>query len=400
MAATEFLAGNRLTLLDSGREYFPALLAEIDGACREIYLESYIFARDEVGEAIASALIRAADRGVRVQVLVDGFGGRNFAGDFLPRLTAAGVYAMLYRPELARFNFQRHRLRRLHRKLVVVDARVAFVGGINIIDDDNAPPDQRPRYDYAVRVEGPVLGEIHEAVRRMWEIVVWANFKRRFHIRRLTPPDRRPVGSQQAAFLKRDNIRHRHDIANAYLEAIAAARGEILIASAYFLPGFRFRHALKAAARRGVAIRILLQGVTDHPLLHYATQTLYSALLADGMRVFEYKKSFLHAKVAVIDGEWATVGSSNIDPFSLLLAKEGNIVVRDRQFAARLHTGLTEAMAAGAQEIRPDDLARLPWHSRLLRWLSYGAVRALIGLSGFGPRHWQADGVEPPPKRE
>ena len=166
--AAEFKPGNRLTLLDSGTDYFPALLTAIAEARIEIYLESYIFAADEIGHAVAAALCQAAGRGVQVNVTVDGFGGRNFAADFLPQLTAAGVRAMYYRPEIGRFHLKRHRLRRLHRKLVVVDARIAFVGGINIISDDNAPPELRPHYDYAVRVEGPILADIHHAVRRMW----------------------------------------------------------------------------------------------------------------------------------------------------------------------------------------------------------------------------------------
>lgn len=393
--SAEFLDGNRLALLNSGSEYFPALLAAIEAAHSEIFLESYIYADDEIGHEVAAALCRAAARGVVVNVIVDGFGGRNFASDFLPRLSAAGVRAMLYRPELGRFRLRRHRLRRLHRKLVVIDARLAFVGGINIIDDDNAPADMRPRYDYAVQVEGPVLAQIHHAMRRMWEIVAWVNFKRRFRLVPPTAPQCLPLGAQRAAFLIRDNIRHRHDILHAYLEAIGNARDEILIANAYFLPGVRFGRALQAAARRGVRITVLLQGKTDHPLLRFATQALYSLVLEQGIRIFEYEKSFMHAKVAVIDGEWATVGSSNIDPFSLLLAKEANLVVRDRDFAGQLRASIDDALRSGARETRREDLMRLPWHSRFLRWLSYGVVRALVGITGYGPKHWQA-GEETP----
>lgn len=393
----ELLPGNRLTLLNSGREYFPALLSALRTAEREIHLESYIFADDDIGNAVAGELVQAAQRGVQVRVLVDGFGARNFAADFESRLTAAGVHIMLYRQELAGFSFrlQRHRLRRLHRKLVVVDGRVGFVGGINIVDDNNAPADLRPRYDYAVRAEGPVVAQIHAAARRMWEIVAWASLKRRFRLQPWVAAEAPPVGDQAAAFLRRDNFRHRNDIANAYLDAIQTATDEILIANAYFLPGFRFRHALRDAAVRGVRISILLQGVSDHRLLRYATCALHGALIDDGIRVFEYRKSFLHAKVAVVDGAWATVGSSNIDPFSLLLAKEGNIVVRDARFATELRTSLIEAMAEGAEEIRADDLARIPVYSRLLRWLSYGVVRLLVGLAGFGPKHWQANEEKP-----
>ncbi|MCL2636185.1 MAG: phospholipase D-like domain-containing protein, partial [Betaproteobacteria bacterium] len=184
--ATDYLAGNRLTLLNSGAEYFPALLAAIEAAQSEIFLESYIYANDEIGQQVSNALCRAVARGVVVNVIVDGFGARHFAADFLPQLTAAGVRAMLYRPELGsflgRFRLRRHRLRRLHRKLAVIDARLAFIGGINIIADDNAPPELRPRHDYAVRIEGPLLGPLHQAVRRMWEIVAWVNFKHRYRL--------------------------------------------------------------------------------------------------------------------------------------------------------------------------------------------------------------------------
>jgi cardiolipin synthase len=393
--ATEFLAGNRLTLLNSGGEYFPALLAAIEAATSEIFLESYIYANDEIGHAVSGALCRAAARGVVVNVTVDGFGGRNFATDFLPRLTAGGIRAMLYRPEIGRFHMRRHRLRRLHRKLVVIDGRVAFVGGINIIDDNNAPAEMRPRYDYAVRVEGPVLEPMHHAVRRMWEIVSWVNFKRRFRLVPPTSPCCDSLGEQSAAFLIRDNIRHRNDILHAYIAAIETAREEILIANAYFLPGVRFGLALQAAAKRGVRVSIMLQGKTDHPLLRFATQAMYSLALEQGMRIFEYEKSFMHAKVAVIDGEWATVGSSNIDPFSLLLAKEANLVVRDRPFAGALRDSILAAMQGGARETRTTDLSSLPWHSHFLRWLSYGLVRVLVGLTGYGPKHWRADEETP-----
>ena len=388
--AVEFLPGNRLTLLNSGDDYFPALLAAIDAAEIEIYLESYIFANDDIGQEVASALCRAAGRSVQVNVTVDGFGARNFKIDFFSPLTADGVRVMYYRPEIGRFNMRRHRLRRLHRKLVVIDGRIAFVGGINIIDDNNAPIDMRPRLDYAVRLEGPTLQQVHHAVRHMWEIVSWANFKRRFRLAPVANPVCEIAGKQSAAFLIRDNIRHRNDILHAYLDAIDEAKHEILIANAYFLPGIRFGRALYAAARRGVKITVLLQGKSDHPLLRYATQTLYATTLAAGIRIFEYEKSFMHAKVAVIDGQWATVGSSNIDPFSLLMAKEANIVVRDPVFADQLEFSLRSVMATGARELLADELSRLPMHSRILRWLAYAAVRAMVGIAGYSQRHWNA----------
>lgn len=390
----DFLAGNRLSLLNSGRAYFPALLRAIREAEREIFLESYIYANDAIGQEVAHALARAAARGVAVRVLVDGFGARNFEKDFVPRLQEAGVECLVYRREIAPFKMRRHRLRRLHRKIAVIDGRVAFVGGINIVDDYNAPSRMAPRYDYAVQVEGPVLSQIHRAVRLMWERVAWASFRRR---RSLPPAEAWPCcevsGQQSARFLQRDNLRHRNDIAHAYLDAIDQAQEEIILANAYFLPGLRFRHALRAAARRGVRVSILLQGegVSDHPLLLYATQALYSSLLSEGMRVFEYQRSFLHAKVGVIDGQWATVGSSNIDPFSLLLAQEGNLFVQDADFAAQLKSSLEEAIASGARESRLEDQINFSLFSRLIRWCCYGLVSLMLAVSGYAGKPGQED---------
>ncbi|MBI2306048.1 MAG: cardiolipin synthase ClsB [Rhodocyclales bacterium] len=385
--AVEFLPGNRLTLLNSGREFFPALIAAIDEARHEVHLETYIFEDDASGRPVIDALKRAAGRGLTVRLLVDGFGAADFIENGLQELVAAGVHALIYRREIARFRLRRHRLRRLHRKLAMIDARIAFVGGINIIDDLNQPGATAPRYDYAVRLQGPLVAPIRRVMLRLWEIVVWANFRRRYGVRHEVAAVTRPAGTDTAAFVVRDNIRHRHAIEDVYIDAIERARTEILIANAYFLPGFRFRRALLDAARRGIKVSVLLQGKVEYRLQHYATQALYGRLLAAGVRIFEYQQSFLHAKVAVIDGEWATVGSSNIDPFSLLLAKEANVVVRDRQFAQKLSCSLGEAIEHGAAELFPRDWQRLPWHSRLLRWTCYQLVRLAIGVSGYGGKH-------------
>lgn len=383
----ESLPGNALTLLETGGDYFPALIAAIDAARHEFHLETYIFEDDATGRAVAAALCRAAQRGVAVRVVVDGFGSPNFPAALRPLLEAAGVQVQVYRPEIARFRLRRHRLRRLHRKLAVADGRVAFVGGINIVDDADAAHPAAPRFDYAVRLEGPLLAPIHASVRQLWTLLAWASFRRRLRLAAPVPTQAAPRGERHAAFVIRDNLRHRRDIEEAYLEAIAAARGDILLANAYFLPGLRFRRALFDAAARGVRVTILLQGRVEYLLQHYATQALYGALLGRGVRIYEYHRSFLHAKVAVIDDDWATVGSSNIDPFSLLLAREANVIVRDREFAAGLRARLGAAMRDGARELRPADWQRKPWLHRLASWLAYGLVRMMVGLAGYGGKH-------------
>jgi cardiolipin synthase len=380
----EFRPGNRVDLLESGSAYFPALLAAIAAATAEVHLETYIFEADETGRRVAAALAQAAQRGVHVHLLVDGFGARDFPAKLGRELVVAGVEVLVYRPEVAAMRFRRNRLRRLHRKLAVIDARVAFVGGINVIDDMDTPNQTPPRFDYAVRIEGPLLRDIHAAARHLRQLVRWASLHRRAHEPDRVHPAPTPQGVVDAAFLIRDNFHHRRDIEEAYLAAIGTAQREVVVACAYFLPGWHFRRALAEAARRGVRVSILLQGRVEYALLHYATQGLYAALLKNGARIFEYRRSFLHAKVAVVDANWATVGSSNIDPFSLLLAREANVVVRDAGFAAGLRASLQRAMDQGCVEVKLEDLMRRSLAARVINWLAYGLVRVMVGLTRYG----------------
>jgi cardiolipin synthase A/B len=381
---TELLNGNNVTLLESGREYFPALESACDQAQHEIHVETYIFEDDAAGRRIGQALIRAAQRGVATHLMVDGFGSKRLRGELVEALKAAGVKLMVYRPDIAAWRFPRQRLRRLHRKLAVIDAAVGFVGGINIIDDMHTPRQTPPRFDYAVRIEGPLLESIHGAVKRLWTLVLLTQFGGGWPEYDGPEADTRVRGTQRAAFLVRDNLWHRSDIEEAYLAAISDARSEILIASSYFFPGLAFRHALAEAAARGVRVMLLLQGRVEYRLLHYASRALYGTLLDSGVEIHEYHKSFLHAKVAVIDGSWATVGSSNIDPFSLLLAREANVVVEDAGFARQLRESLGNAMHTGAREVRVESWRRRPLPARVTHWSCYGLARLLTGLFAYG----------------
>ncbi|MCG6873796.1 MAG: cardiolipin synthase ClsB [Betaproteobacteria bacterium] len=381
-----FREGNRVTLLRSGVEYFPALEAAIEQAQYSIHLETYIFADDAAGRRIAGALLAAAARGVRTDVIVDGFGSKRFLGTLSDVLAAGEVRVLVFRSDIYPWNFGRHGLRRMHRKLAVIDGTVAFVGGINIIDDMHTPGHTPPRFDYAVRVEGPVLENVCEQAEQLWTLTAWANLRQEWALEQIPRPvpSWAPQGFQRAAFLVRDNFRHRSDIEDAYLEAIEAAEQEILIASAYFFPGRRFRRALTQAAARGVRVVLLLQGRVEYVLLHYASRALYGALLDAGVEIQEYTRSFLHAKVAVVDGEWATVGSSNIDPFSLLLGRECNVVADDRRFAQELRESLGRAMADGAEPVVRQRWRRQPLVRRVKIWIAYGIARFLMGMFGYG----------------
>lgn len=378
------LAGNQIDLLCCGVEYFPALLEAINAAQHEVLLETYIFERDATGTAVLEALRRAAARGVSVRLLVDGFGARGFVDAHADSLPDEGIELQVFRRELKTFAMRRHRLRRMHRKLSVIDGRIAFVGGINVIDDVEAhQQDGAPRFDYAVRLQGPLVTRVHAAMVRLWRLVTWAGLQRRPELITRVLPSRRRMGDVRATFLVRDNLRHRRDIENAYLAAIRGAKREILIANAYFFPGRSFRHALTDAAERGVRVTLLLQGRIEYWLLFHACRVLYPHLINGSIRVVEYRKSFLHAKVAVVDDEWATVGSSNIDPFSLMLAREANVVVLDAGFAAKLRSSLEAAIEDGGEELTADRWAKLGWIQRGLDWSCYGLVRLMIGVAGL-----------------
>jgi cardiolipin synthase len=381
---TDFVGGNSIELLTGGREYFPALVDACDAARREIHIETYIFEDDVSGQRIADVLVRAARRGVAVHVLIDGFGSRELGEMFMSGLSQSGVRILKFRPDISPWTLRRERLRRMHRKIAIIDAQVAFVGGINLIDDMHTPRQKPPRFDYAVRVEGPLLEAVYPAVKRLWALVEFTQFGSDWHKQPAMQVDLSRRGNQRAAFLTRDNLRHRNHIEEAYLAAISGARSEILIASAYFFPGLSFRRALVDAAGRGVRVMLLLQERVEYTLLRYASRALYGAFLEAGIEIYEYHKSFMHAKVAVIDNRWATVGSSNIDPMSLLLAREANVVIDDAGFAIKLRLSLGQAMADGARLLQSAHWKRQSLPTRVMTWICYGLVRYLTGWSSYG----------------
>ena len=410
---SNFLSGNHIQLLRSGEEYFPSLLIAIENAANTIYLQTYIYEVDKAGISIGDALKQAAQRGVTVNVLLDGFGCKELPKAYLKELENAGVQVMFYRPKISPWTLKKNRLRRLHRKIAVIDERIAFVGGINIIDDYNVPDNTPPRIDYAVRIEGALLPSIAANVVKLWHRMQWMRL--RGLVARISPANPINLANQansakqaqnaikaphheqnglkkeikqdmQAAFVLRDNLLHRNDIEDAYLSAINAAQSEIIIANAYFVPGRQFRKALLKAAQRGVKIELLLQGRMEYFLM-FATHAFYGLFLKNGVQIFEYRKSFMHGKVAVIDGYWATVGSSNIDPFSMMLAREANIVVQDKAFADELRNEILSSIREGSHQVSAQEWLHGKRAKRLLSWLVYGMVRVFIGLIGYSNEH-------------
>ncbi|MCL2296771.1 MAG: cardiolipin synthase ClsB [Proteobacteria bacterium] len=380
--------GHAIHLLRGGNDFFPALIRAFDAAQHEIWLETYIFADDVSGQAVADALIRAVQRGVNVRVLIDGWGARLYLSKALAqKLTSAGVDLLLYRPEVENQPFHFRRLRRLHRKLCHIDGKVAFIGGINIIDDMNTPGHTPPRIDFAVRVEGPILAEIVRTMRRVRALVELSHLHNITFEKDALPAVTEAVGTIRANLVVRNNLKQRHAIERAYRAALGRARNEAIIACAYFFPGWRFQKALIAAAQRGVKVTLLLQGRVEYKIMHYAVRTLYEKFLDAGIEIQEYHRSFLHAKVAVIDGQVATIGSSNIDPYSFLMAREANVFIHDAGFAGQLRGVLLELIADGAKPVSASHWRQRSLMTRLLSVLALGTLRLIMAVTGADPEN-------------
>ena len=402
-----------LQLLQDGQHYFPALIQAIDGARAWVQFETYIFDIYGAGAEVADALIRAALRGVRVEVLVDGIGSGNLPLAWQKKMLETNVQWCVYSPLAAGLGgfglLVPDRWRRLHRKLCVVDQHTLFCGGINILDDlydPNYGVLQAPRFDFAVRLNGAIALQAGEAMALLWWRVqagysarqnhlasAWEKFKaagygRPTHAAALSPAISSHIskpagqGAEKAALILRDNFRNRNSIEKVYRQAIGRARHDILIANAYFVPGFKLRKALIQAAKRGVKVTLLLQGRYEYFMQYHASRPVYGALLKAGIEIHEYEAGFLHAKVAVIDGRWATVGSSNLDPLSLLLALEANVVLEDPAFASELKSSLCAAIAGHGRLLDAAAYSKRPLGQRILDYTAYALMRLAIFVAG------------------
>ena len=398
-------SGHQIWLLNGGKAYFPSLVEAIDASQWEVRLETYIFEFSASGERVAQALERAALRGVVVYVVMDGIGTPVVPTRWEQRWNQSGVQWRQFSP-LGRLGLLiPGRWRRMHRKLCVVDGLVAFCGGINILDDYRDPNYgnlESPRFDFAVRVTGPLVADVHAATVQFWARLQATRQLRELHFQQaahtlaaaLQASARSESGfvdsalsagahaAVRAALVLRDNLRNRTRIERTYRKAIADARHDVLIANAYFLPGAKLRKALVAAARRGVRVQLLLQGRYEYFMQYHAARPLYGALLAAGVEIHEYQRGFLHAKVAVVDGHWATVGSSNLDPLSLQLAREANVVVENVPFARELQQCLSTAILQHAQPVQSTLYANRPLGQRFLDQLAYGLMRFLLFVMG------------------
>jgi len=379
--------GNQFRLLENGEAFFPRVFECIAAARREVVLETFILFEDKVGLALRDALVCAARNGAQVDVMVDGYGSPDLSDEFLHSLTSQGVRLRVFDPAPRIFGRRLNLLRRMHRKLVVVDGERAFVGGINYSADHLADFGPEAKQDYAVEVTGPLVAHIH---RFMLHAIARAGQGRSWLRRRMAAsvqPDLPPNGSAQAVLVTRDNHRRTTDIERHYRAAIRTARERIVIANAYFFPGYRLIKDMRRAARRGVDVRLILQGKPDMPIVKTAASMLYHHLLHAGVRIYEYCERPLHGKVALADREWSTVGSSNLDPLSLSLNLEANVVIRDPAFNEHLHARLDHLMQHSCKRIEAEDLGTTWSGWRLVRsFFVFHILRWYPSWAGWLPR--------------
>lgn len=379
---TPWRAGNQVRLLENGEAYFPAVFAAIRAAQRQVVIETFIVFEDKVGHELQAALVDAARRGVEVDVLVDGFGSSDLTPAFCTPLAEAGVRLRSFDPATRVLGMRTNVLRRMHRKLVVVDGHTAFIGGINFSADHLGDFGPEAKQDYAVELHGPIVEDIH---RYVVETIGTGRADRTAVAP--APSPQGEAGPAQALLVVRDNHQHRDDIERHYRAAIRSARRQVIIANAYFFPGYRLLRELRRAARRGVDVHLILQGEPDMPIVKKAAELLYDHLQRDGVHVHEYCKRPLHGKVAVVDDDWSTVGSSNLDPLSLSLNLEANVVLRDRAFADCLRERLQYLIDHDCQ------LAKAPPPSRWSLWpqlrsaLVFHFLRHFSTWAGYLPRH-------------
>lgn len=365
-----FLPGHQVEHLVDGGPYFNTLIREIEAAKSSIYVESYILKDDHTGRRVTGALRQRAREGLDVALVYDSFGSLGLAPELPKELTQDGVKVLEYRPlrDLEQVPWRA----RNHRKLCVFDGACGLLGGMNISDDYAAPEDGGKGWrDSAVLVRGPAVTQLEAMFRRLWSM------RATVPLGREPGPAPAPIpGGEEVRFVGTYSRAERAEVRNSYLRAILSAQRSIRITNAYFNPDRGLYRALKRAARRGVEVELILGGETDVRFVLYVSRGLYASLLKAGVRIYEWNERVLHAKTAVIDGEWCTVGSANLNHRMVWHDLEVNAIIRGPRTAAALEAQFA-ADRARSRAITREAWAERPLETRVKEW-SAGLFRRLI----------------------
>ncbi|HDS0927136.1 TPA: cardiolipin synthase ClsB [Pseudomonas putida] len=376
-----WVEGNSVQLLINGEQYYPRVFEAMAKAREEILLETFIIFDDKVGQQLQQVLIDAARRGVRVEVAADGYGTADLPAAFISAMTDAGVSFHAFDPQPRLLGMRTNLFRRLHRKIVVVDGERAFIGGINYSADHLGDFGAMAKQDYAVEVTGPVVAQVHASSKRLMSPVLQPPSAVR--------PVTEPAGGSDAVLIERDNGMRSNDIEAHYLQAFRKARQRIVVANEYFFPGYRLMRELRNAARRGVEVHLILQGQPDMRWVRALSRLLYNYLLRDGVMIHEYCQRPLHGKVALVDDQWVTVGSSNLDPLSLSFNLEANLFIRDRAFNQQLHQHLQALASEQCKPVTLERMIRGYWWRAPLIFACFHVIRHFPRIAGWFPAHRQ-----------
>lgn len=373
--------GNQVELLINGSQFFPRVFDSIRSARHEVLLETFIIFDDEVGRELKDALLEAAARQVKIEITVDGYGTADLNSNYISEIKAAGINMHIYDPRPRQLGMRTNLFRRLHRKIVAVDGEVAYIGGINFGADHLPEKDPMGKQDYAVRVSGPIVDDIRSAAKYL--LLEHQAIQELPELTSASPE----AGKAKILMAIRDNNTHPTDIEDQYLLAIRSATSRLMIANAYFFPSYRIWHELVNASRREVKVTLILQGQPDRPWTRNLSSSLYSRLLSMGVRIFEYKERPLHGKIAIVDHEWTTVGSSNLDPISLSLNLEANLFIRDAKLNQEVYEHLVDIIDNHSQEVTPELAAKGHWWRAPLMVASFHFLRHFPNIVGWRPAH-------------
>jgi cardiolipin synthase len=364
---------NRVKLVHGGAEYFSVMAEMIRQAKEVIHLQTYIYDHDETGIMIGDELIAASRRGVKINILLDGYASRHLPSGFIEQLTASGIHFRFFEPVLKSNSF--YFGRRLHHKILVADKRFSLVGGINISNRYNDMPGEPAWLDWAVHAEGEVSYELFKVCVEFW----YKSPKQARAAIAASPPILFPHEWDCAVKVRRNDwVRRKNQISRSYIEMFNTAENEIIIMSSYFLPGRVMRRNMIRAATKGVNISLILAGTSDVAMSKYAERFIYRWMLRNKVKIYEYPKSVLHAKLSTYDAKWVTVGSYNVNDISAYASIELNLDVMDGEFAGEVTKWLNRTIEKDCIKITDDYIKQYNLVTRFLQWWSYELFRAIL----------------------
>jgi cardiolipin synthase len=370
---------NRVKLVQSGAAYFEQLQMLIASARYVLHFQTYIFEFDETGQSVLQCLKEAANRGVKVYLMLDAYGSNSLTARWTDSLPDSGIQfrwfsALWHTP-------QWYLGRRLHHKVVVADGTWALVGGINIGNRYNDMPGCPAWLDWALYVEGETAARLHDISEELWS-------KNYFPAKSATDlktmPRYLPVQQCRVKVSRNDWVRRHMDVAAGYFSMLRRAKDEVIMVSSYFLPGSTFRKAMRKAVKRGVKMQVIVAGKSDVGIAKYAERHLYRSFLRWGIRLYEYKLHVVHAKLSVCDGQWVTVGSFNINDLSTFASIELNLEVTDPGFATEVSLLLHQIIFRHCDEVTWEASAKYnAWYRRLIQALAYRLLRLSLFVFTF-----------------